>query len=72
MIYCTRRPNMICIGSMKIPVCAMCNTPLIKQKYYFAFKCMCDEDVRMILNIDLDNFYLNVKYLNIDNYEYKN
>lgn len=54
---------MIVIESMKVPVCSYCDTPLIKRNSYLAFKCMCDDEVR-IVPFDVE-FHTNIKYLSI-------
>lgn len=56
---------MILIGAMKIPICSMCDTPLIKKNSYLAFKCMCDDEVRIIpLEFDWKECS-HIKYLSI-------
>jgi hypothetical protein len=33
---------------MKIPICNICNIPLRIRDGYVGFRCMCDEDIRII------------------------
>ena len=56
---------MIIIYSMKIPVCSNCETPLARKTRHLAFRCMCDEDIRIIpFELDWEE-HSHIKYLSI-------
>ena len=48
-----------------IPVCSACETPVKVNQNYLAFRCMCDDEVRIIpTEFDWENSF-RIKYLSI-------
>lgn len=50
---------------MKIPICISCKTPLKIREGYARFRCMCDEDVR-IIPIKCIGEHAHIKHLDIN------
>lgn len=51
---------------MKIPACKICRTPLKPRGNKLMFKCMCDEDLRILLCNNVHNYESNITYLSED------
>ena len=50
---------------MKIPICISCQIPLKIKNGFARFRCMCDEDIRMI-PLEYLGKHSDIKYLDIN------